>query len=289
MAVTIKERLSGQSVNQTVQGYTATRIWTVDGLSEKSYKNLAAAIDEISIPAIGEAHPDIPSIVVTSKDATPEGFDKATVTVTYSRSVFGGGGNDPTGTTENPILSVSSRLEQVDTERVTGLDGTPDGAIKTFYVPGGEGSIDGRDATHTPQVGKVKAFVPRATISFQRQESVSAATVVADAAEFVGFTNSGPWLNTRLAALNEADVWLCIGASANSTDGGLTFVRNFEFAYNPETWNVMAVFIDEKTGRPPEDVTLPSGTDAGLRGNGTLMVRVAGQRNFADLNLSLRQ
>ena len=287
MAVTIKERMAGQTITETVQGFTASRIWTVDGLADGDYKMLASAINDPSIPAIGDAHPDLPNIVVTSKDVAPEGFDKATVTVTYSRSIFGGGGNDPTGTTENPILSVSSRLEQVDTERVTGLDGTPDGAIKTFYIADGEGSIDGRDANHTPQTGKVKAFVPRATISFQRQETITAATAVADATEFVGYTNSGPWLNTRRSELNVTDSWLCIGASANSTDGGLTFVRNFEFAFNPETWNVMAVFIDEQTGRPPDDVTLPDDTTAGLRGNGTLMVRVAGQRDFADLNLVL--
>lgn len=287
MAVEVKERLASQSVGQTVQGFTATRIWTVSGLASGDYRILAEAIVAPGIPGIGEAHPDIAGIQVTNRDATSEGFDKATVTVTYTRPIFGGGGTDPTGTVENPILSVSSRLEIVTTNRVTGTDGQPLEPIKTFYIAGGSGSIDGRDERHTPQVGEVKSFVPRATINFQRQESVSAADAVADAAEFVGFTNSGAWLNTRLSDLNRVDTWLCINSSATSTDGGQTFVRNFEFAYNPETWNVLAVFVDERTGRPPADVTLPESTDAGLRGNGTLMVRVAGQRDFNDLNLGL--
>lgn len=295
-SVVDKETIIGTNIAETEDGYTDTAVFYVTGLDESGPSKKLQAMTTTGVPTIGDPHPFIGGIVARSKSAKMDkGGFSAFVTVNYAvpaeEDSGGGGGGGPDGSGGTPgTVRLGSVYERVPSNYATNLDGSRGEAIKLginldepFNLEGGGGSYsqaEDLNAVNT-QVGEVVAYVPRLTVIVRGN---TAKCPISKALK-TGFTNADNFLQP-IAGLFDAppdgtaDTWLLIRSGSNSTDNNASFDFEFEWAYNPATWHQVAVFIDPRSGRPPGNVTAPPDMMPGSRGNGTLVVRVAGQATF---------
>jgi hypothetical protein len=91
-----------------------------------------------------------------------------------------------------------------------------------------------------------------------------------DAQQFVGTVNVTSWYG------GSARTWLCVAIDGTSNDGGETYECSYEFHYRRDTWDIDVVYIETRTGVPPQSAVAP---------NGRKTVQVYGYNNFSDLGL----
>jgi len=78
-----------------------------------------------------------------------------------------------------------------------------------------------------------------------------------------------------------------MGINGATDDGGKTYTITYEFMFKKEGHHQMVVYTDPTTGSTPTSRYMeePPNNNPGAEGNGTLMVRVAGVRDFNELDL----
>ena len=292
-SVVEKETIIGSNLSQSEDGFEDTAIYRVTGLdapgSEKKYQ----AITTPGLPQIGDPHPFIPGIVVRRipRVTVEKGSFNAKVEVFYANpsDEEGGGGGGPDGTNMQGTVRLGVVYERVPSNYTTNLDGTRGGPIKLGINPdaafnldggGGSGNIDESNAA-TIQAGEVNTYIARPTVILRG----NTAKCPLSKGLKTGFTNADPFLDPiknlfDKLPVHKEDTWMLIRTSSNSTDNNESFDFEFEWAYKEETWHEVAVFIDPATGRPPGNITMPNPIKLPQRGNGTLVVRVAGQAKF---------
>lgn len=285
---TAKVMFQGASATATdsngSQIITAVEEYAISGISAQSHAEaVKQALSASGLPKIRQAHPRFDANVntITLKEMLSDW--RAVVTVTYQTQTDdnsgggGGGGNQAT-------LSTGARYETVLSYRGVKIDGTLDELIEVEYqlAPTGGNSTGDKDK----QKGEVGIFRARPFITLTRIEEEDA---LVKSTEYVGFTNKGTWLEDYPAELNEPDSWLCTNIISTTADGGKTWRVSYEFMYRKELWHEMAVYIISETGLPPVDAKAPVDNIPGAKGQGTLIVRVAGQADFNELEISIKK
>lgn len=95
------------------------------------------------------------------------------------------------------------------------------------------------------QSGEVDVYIP------QRNFTIDGAKYTGNprriAAEVVGAINYFFWMG------EPPHTWMCTEAAWEYRQVPATFM-SFTFQHNPDTWNPTAVFIDNRTDKPPEDL-----------------------------------
>ncbi|MEM6259672.1 MAG: hypothetical protein AAGI37_15440 [Planctomycetota bacterium] len=292
-----KETIIGSNFRITEDGAEDTVIYFVKGLDAPGMQKKLQAATTRGIPEVGDAHPFIPGIVcrgIPRVDVHKGGFT-AKVEAFYatpSEEDSGGGGEGPDGSSGIPgTVRLGAVYERVPSNYDTKIDGTVGKKIQIGHDWEAEiqendengGVISGaveKDQGNS-QTGEVNAYVARLTVILRGNTEKCPLSK----AQRTGFTNADNFLQP-IAGLFDAppdgtpDTWLLIRSGANSTDNNASFDFEWEWAYKPETWHEIAVFIDPRTGRPPANISRPPEIVPGAKGIGTLVVRVAGQANF---------
>jgi len=132
-----------------------------------------------------------------------------------------------------------------------------------LYRDGGEGSPEPITLTHTypdtdpdyagrtiEQTGTVDVYQPQRTFTVEGIKLIQNPWDKAD--DLIGSVNSSTWLGQK------KHTWMCTEVTWEYRDEGNYFMT-FTFQHNPDTWNPTAVFIDDRTGRPPEDLVEDEG------------------------------
>jgi hypothetical protein len=236
---------------RTKDGYKFTRMATltnIDFASGTTYSGiLYSAINDASVPQIGEAHPAVSNCYVESVRAIALEPDYIKLEITYSNLAFRSlSVGDPAQ------ISMQSYLNQVETDK--DKDDTRFGILEYIYAVG-EILPDGTEVPATWTLAqRTKKYYP--TISAYRAGGVYTVTKKVDDSESVlkalnmtyqGTINASEWNGFAARTL------LCTGINWSSEDGGDTFTVVFQFQYDKANYDFEAVYISE-TGRAPENV-----------------------------------
>lgn len=229
MAITVKmDQLQDASCRQTADGWELQRLAFVSGLSGSYAQRMAQAMTASGIPALREAHPNLPGVLVAELQASPAGDQAAMVRITYRSpdADFLPDLEDP------PQIQVGSTLSQTTTSQ--------DATGQPIEVTIGSG------ANTLTQIAQVRKLIPQTTVRYTRLEEASPGD---KARNYVGKINS-----TAVFSSNP-ETWMCTGIHGRSDDGGQTYLVTYDFQYNPDGWQPKAVYIDPTTGRPHPDAT----------------------------------
>lgn len=112
------------------------------------------------------------------------------------------------------------------------------------------------------QRGEVDVYIPQRRFIIEGVKNTSHPWDIAE--NLVGCVNSKTWLG------QPEHTWMCTEVSWEYRDDGYYFMT-FTFEHNEDTWNPTAVFIDDRTGRPPEGLV----EDAGYK-----YIRYHREKNF---------
>jgi len=263
MSVTI-DVIEGGALNETEDGYEATRIAIVSGLSGNASALLYNAMNSGGVPAFSEPHPTIPRLRCVSRSAQLQaGNDIAHITLVYkipkpqetppNESGQGGG-----------VVRIGSTVQSTTTQKDRFR--TPISVTHTFPVTHEDAEFAGRKIT---QGVDVDVSVPQLVVSETRRENV---TPIFKARLFVGTVNA------RTLWGGAARTYLCTRIDGQTSDNGLTYEVAYEFQYNPQTWDATVVFRDPVTQRP---------VDKPVDGEGIKTVTIYEERDFGQLDLSL--
>ena len=279
MAITVKKIVEATTATETVDGWVASDFYLVSGIAAPDKSSYLATIN---VPAaIGQPHNFIPDALCISRGVSEiHGTgEKVTVRVDYGRP---GGGGTPTegvgpgGVGGSPVLQTGAQLETVISNHGVKEDGTKGDIISIKFKP------DGSTYTPHPGIGKISVSRPRGIVSFTRKEPDHP---LDKAMKFTGFLNSKPWPPN--VQHNGVEKWMCMGINGATDDGGKTYTIAYEFMFKKEGHHQMVVYTDPTTGSTPTSRYMeePPNNNPGAEGNGTLMVRVAGVRDFNELDL----
>ena len=100
------------------------------------------------------------------------------------------------------------------------------------------------------QTGEVNVHIPQRTFVIEGIKQITYPWNMAE--NLIGCVNNHVWLG------QPAHTWMCTEVSWEFRDEGNYFMT-FTFQHDPDTWNPTAVFIDDRTGRPPEDLVEDEG------------------------------
>jgi hypothetical protein len=117
--VTARDLLERASVEYSVQGPRATRVFLVEGMAGPEEARLAGAPYVTGIPQVGELHPAIPLLPVSSVRAelAPGCTTNALVTVEYSQATDGGGFINPPDETARAAIEIVSTVQTATTNK----------------------------------------------------------------------------------------------------------------------------------------------------------------------------
>lgn len=109
------------------------------------------------------------------------------------------------------------------------------------------------------QSGEIQVFVPQKTYVVEGYAHYYSPNTIADSV--IGCVNDRKWLS------GDENTWMCTevtwkyaGSKTGDPVGASDYYHmSFQFQHNPDTWNPTAVFIDERTGRPPENLVAGEG------------------------------
>ncbi|MAX26877.1 MAG: hypothetical protein CMJ19_20480 [Phycisphaeraceae bacterium] len=236
------DRTEGALLRHTATGLEAQRQAYVTGIT-----HLQQALDHPDLPRIGQAHPDIHTLVVRTITAQPDGPNAAVITITY---------HNPSGQGDQPKVSIGTALSQERTE--TDLTGN---RITVAY------SQSGDDADMVTQGARVTVLRPQTEISFTRLQTTHPAST---SRQYAGTVN-----RTTIFE-GEPGTWLCTSIDGDSEDGGVTFLVTYRFQYNAQGWQPTVSYTNPKTNRPPADL---------VNGVGIKQVNLYRQEEFKNLGL----
>ena len=275
---TIANLIDGGKISESADGYTHTVAYFLCAVPGDGQRQLWNALQDASIPRIGDPHPVVPGIVVTDRSGEPIDDGQIRVEVNYAP---GNGTNTPafdlnaSGSRPEGTIAISSTA----TSEQTNFDkyGAP---LKTTYT-GKLVDDDGNetDVKNQEQVATIEVQRPQLLITFTRRERGSPLEL---AATVVGCIN-----REDLGSIYAPQTLLCTRIDATSDDNGATFNVTYEFQHKPDTWAQVVVFIDNQIDRPPPDVVKAAlGGPFGARSaNGLAVYDIYPEANFEALRL----
>lgn len=243
----IKDIIEGDVVTRDRDGFTHRRYYIIDELTGEGAARKYNAILTPGVPVYGEAHPHIPGIVAVTFSAESIDSELARIVIGYKTpDVF----DDEPDESSAGVIRVGGSVQ----------------STKTQFDKDGNQIV----LTHNgvSQGGEIEIMIPQMVLGLERRESFSPA---AKSRRFQGTVNNAPIWGYGAREL------LCIRLEGTSTDGGVTYVVNYEFQYNPDKWDGSAIFIDSESGRPPVDV---------VEGEGVKTVRRYPEESFNQIGIS---
>jgi len=223
-----------------------TRKVIVTGLTGVTYATMYAALDAAGVPNHG-ANLDNgkgTSLQVVGRRVKMIDIDKAHVTVSYG--MFNGQGQKlyADGIANR---NVSGKMRMSVSQKDTNL-----------YRPGGTGPKELILVSHTypdddpdyagrtiVQSGTVNVNIPQSTFTIEGVKETLAPWQMARS--LIGSINDRVWMGEG------PGTWMCTGVEWEYRKAQNFFMR-FEFQHDSDGWNPTAVFIDDRTDRPPVDV-----------------------------------
>jgi len=210
-----------------------TREALVHGLSNTDFSMLTEALDAAGVPATGSSPSGEDNLVLQRRIAKMLDKDKCMVTLEYGKV---GEGN------RNFVFSVAASLSQITTEN--DRSGSAISLAHTF--PADDPDFPGERLV---QGATVSVLQPQATITAVGLKAV--AYPLYEAGKYLHHINLGRWCQGRTGW------WLCTDAQFRLHDGD-TNPNTWEFTYtwqlNKLGWQPQVVFIDQRTGQPPDRI-----------------------------------
>jgi len=213
---------------------------------DEVFKLALAATD---LPFAGQAHPIHDNLLVRAR--TPMALGPVTVKVTIQYSLPDGGAFEPPFGSQY-MMSGGSSVEQIETQMAVQPPGS--GAATQITVEH-EGVVQGGEITPTEG---------RAVMRFG--SSIPHLSPWNMANFWVNKVNSGPFQPYSNEAARK---WLITEmnyelAQRTTASGFPIYEFSMVMSHNPDTWDPVVVFVDEKTGRPPAGL-VTSGVNAGIK------------------------
>jgi hypothetical protein len=104
------------------------------------------------------------------------------------------------------------------------------------------------------QNGEVNVHIPQRTFTIEGMVENNAPWDIAEA--LIGSVNWSTWMGQG------EHTWMCTDVTweyRDKKEGTGYYFMTYTFQHDPDTWNPTAVFIDDRTGRPPEGLVEGSG------------------------------
>lgn len=221
----------------------------VIGLTGTTWETMYDALEAAGLPKYGEYLDDDrgAELALTDREVQMIDRDKAVVDLTYKHFNDAGQNLFPQNLDEMEDRSVAGKMTASVVQKETNLyregGSGPETLIKvTHTYPDTDADYGGKTITQT---GKVQVFIPQRTFTVRGIKSTAAPWNMAEA--LVGAVNNAIWLG------KPKHTWMCTEVTWDYRMRGQFFME-FQFQHNPDTWNPTAIFIDDRTGRPPEGV-----------------------------------
>lgn len=232
---------------------SVTRVARVLGLTGVTWETMYQVLDAAGVPKKGTyLDSRNPQIVLTDRDVKMIDKDKADVTLSYGpfndkgQALFYG-----TGSLTN--RNIAGKMTTSVTQKETNL-----------YRPNGTGAQKPIQLQHTypdddpdyggqtiQQSGLVQVQLPQRTFTIEGVKQVVAPWEMAE--RLIRATNNSTWLG------QPAGTWMCTEVMWEFREYANYFMA-FTFQHEEDGWDPTAVFIDDRTNRPPEGVSVNDGS-----------------------------
>lgn len=237
--------IDGSRAKEDEQGWLELeRIATVDGLTGDGQAKFSSAMNAPGMPAMSDAHPIDPTLVLMERTWTSPGPDLAKATLLYKRRLQDSTNMNPPGAygIPQPSLEVGTTLSQIEAN----LD-AHGAKVKVSYT--GTKRVVGVD--QDDQLATFPKQVPQTSLSYKRHELGSP---ISKSRTYVGRVNAAGW---NVDPGNAAGVWLCTGITGTSTDGNRTYDVTYTFSHCGDTptgtWQGKA-YWRSSNGLVPDDL-----------------------------------
>lgn len=225
------------------------RVFLVNELqSYAPHARKGAAANHPGIPLIGELHPTTANIICLEKIVEDLGdTDAFKVRCVYAFPATGGEAimmeNSP------PEIRIGGTL--VNKSTALDIDGVP------IVIPQWTRFVDNEEQQSTdeqklPEQGvKFDVQIPLGVLQIRRMENRNPF----DAWRFFWGTIN----RTPLFIGDRPHTWLITRLEGTTADGGVTYTTEYEFQFNPDGWDGVAVYVDPDTGQPAAGASLSGG------------------------------
>jgi len=261
----IEDVLNLSSASNTGQGLTAKRGFVVTEIGGTPEQKIAIILELPGIPKLGEGHPFLNSLAVTSQDVSFIDGETANVSIGYEIPKFERG-DLPLGSAG--LLSEPGEAEGDSASASPGASGTIEvssagSGVEITQDKDGNEMIVAHDVLTSGAAlneagnaiaGEFDIFPTRVEQKLTAQITVSQPILRIvrmqkgspdqTARLFVGTVNS------RFIGNDPPLSWMCTRIDGVSSDGGTTYRVTFEFQYNPLLWLFTGEWIDPETGLP---------------------------------------
>lgn len=211
----------------------------VVGLTDDDYAVLFTALSVAGVPAAGSTLTGAPNLVLVERNVQVVDGDRSTVDVelVYEHVLNKGQNlNSP------PLGYLLAEVRGSVNEQESNLDGSGFPVTVQHAYPSDDPDFPSKTKV---QGGSIKFFQAQATKVVQGIRATNYPWLLQQ--HLLGAINELPWSG------GNSYEWLCTGASWRPYDGSSSkYEFVFEFQHNPETWNPTVVYIDERTGKPPQ-------------------------------------
>jgi hypothetical protein len=237
-----------------------TRQATVTGLTGTSWDKMYDVLENAGIPA-GDAYLDgdkATHLIVTDRDV--KRIDRVTAEGTMAYGPFNDRGQRLFNLAGSEWIlasrDVSGKMQATVAQKSTNL-----------YREGGEGEEQLIQLSHEypeddpdyggriiHQNGEVDVHIPQRTFTIEGMVEHRAPWDIAEA--LIGGVNSQTWMGQK------KHTWMCTDVTwkyRHFKEGTGYYFMTYTFQHDPDTWNPTAVFIDDRTGRPPADLVEGTG------------------------------
>jgi hypothetical protein len=222
----------------------------VSGLSKMDYTVLAEAMVQVGVPAPRSTLPEHPNLVLV--DINEELIDQDKVSLHLIYEHFMNVDQDA----DNPIdgYNIFGELKATTQQVPSNLDENGELiVVEHTYASEGDDADPEFGGLTKQQTGEIQVFSAQATFTFKFLKATS--TPALYSAALLGKLNSVSWYG-------DPRTWLCTSVGWKLFDRGegpMTYRFELEFQYKGDGWDPTAVFIDERTGRPPAGLVIDVG------------------------------
>lgn len=235
--------IDGAQLTETASGFALTATYMLEDVPGRGDEQQYNALLDARIPRLGDSHPVIPNIRVTSRSAEPVDDQTIRISIEYGIPDTGDSPGYEIGQAPGPEGTISVSATAVTEETQFGINGAP---LKVSYT-GKLTDENGNpvEVKNDEQVATVEIQRPETVVAFSRKERGSPLFFAIDAVGKINLTDLGMYRRGTL---------LLTRIDADSDDNGITFSVTYEFQYRPAGWTATVVYIDPQTDRPPVDV-----------------------------------
>ena len=234
----------------------------VGGLTGATWETMSKALRDAKVPEnddrLGPGSFD--DLKVVGRTVAMLSKQMAEVIVSYSIKSAGQDLSDTTGSI------ISGKMTASVAQKKTNLY-KPEGRGEDQFITL-EHTYDEEDPDYggkvVSQTGEIDVMIPQRSYTIDGFKNTTRPWNLAK--NMVGCINSSTYLGQGI------HTWMCTECSWEYVERG-RFLMGFTFQHNPDTWNPVAMFIDDRTDKPPLNLVL---------GKGLQMIKYHKAVNFTD-------